>query len=577
MARINVADLDKLAAQRYRWARVLEVHSDWDTADIELLDAQGQPTGEQWQDVPLFYHCTPDAQLRPNGALEGAAAAFEANCEVIVELDGFQEVKRVVARRDGLRTCAAGELVVRVAPYVFVFRLKQDDEAQAPELQLKDWWEYELTSCYDTTPCQEAVYTFPCVDLDGQRVLVLVKVYTTPTSSGFNGIEVWSYDGATWEYVGGLWGAFEAESSSVRMSHDFGVDPLTATVRLYWSRAENYTDYWSVERWRKEFVRSGGTWHTQQSYESGQNLSPLRVECVEGRRGLLWAVTNQSPWTVSGLDFWTLEVVDEVQMPVASVPFKAADGTVIWVGHEETWEYTTTGGHDDRCDITPCEVLFWGEYDGQGETIRHVSAGLPCPWPSVMPCSRWNRTTQLCYGDYCLDGVCHWDHCDPEEYEEEIVSRVGESLRATGWYPSLWYMDAQLQLFPQFAYEACCRVTRLTHPTGGAPEPPYTNRAAVLLGQTLLEAEGLDAYQDPSPRFTGGPALDGRGAVALVGRDSAGGKVAKVFFITPSSYIWDISDQVWDAIGTVAGIAPEDADCDRFWATWQKKAGPYAY
>jgi len=106
MARINVADLDKLAAHRYRWARVLEVHSDWDTVDIELLNAQGQPTGEQWQDVPLFYHCSPDAPLRPNGALEGAAAAFEANCEVIVELDGFQEVKRVVARRDGLKACA---------------------------------------------------------------------------------------------------------------------------------------------------------------------------------------------------------------------------------------------------------------------------------------------------------------------------------------------------------------------------------------------------------------------------------------------------------------------------------------
>ncbi len=105
MARIAASNLDKLAAHKYRWARVLQVHSDWDTVDIELLDAQEQPTGEQWQDVPLFYHCKPDSALRSNGALEGAAAAFAEGDEVIVELDGFQNVRRVVARKDGLKRC----------------------------------------------------------------------------------------------------------------------------------------------------------------------------------------------------------------------------------------------------------------------------------------------------------------------------------------------------------------------------------------------------------------------------------------------------------------------------------------
>jgi len=105
MPEIKIPNLDKLAAHKYRWAKVLAVHSDWDTVDIELLDAEGQPTGEQWQDVPLFYHCTPDAQLRPNGALEGAAAAFGDLPEVIVEVDNGGEVRRVVARRDGLKAC----------------------------------------------------------------------------------------------------------------------------------------------------------------------------------------------------------------------------------------------------------------------------------------------------------------------------------------------------------------------------------------------------------------------------------------------------------------------------------------
>ena len=137
MARINVADLDKLAAHKYRWARVLEVHSDWDTVDIELLDAQGQPTGEQWQDVPLFYHCRPDAQLRENGALKGAAAAFEANCEVIVELDGFQEVRRVVARRDGLKACATGAFPVVVSDYLAELQCLTPPVRAAAHMQVK--------------------------------------------------------------------------------------------------------------------------------------------------------------------------------------------------------------------------------------------------------------------------------------------------------------------------------------------------------------------------------------------------------------------------------------------------------
>jgi len=141
MPEIKIPNLDKLAAHKYRWAKVLAVHSDWDTVDIELLDENSQPTGEQWQDVPLFYHCTPDAQLRPNGALEGAAAAFGDLPEVIVEVDNGGEVRRVVARRDGLKACESSEFPVLVSKVIKeAGNLGPNNPPYRQLIQMKVYW-----------------------------------------------------------------------------------------------------------------------------------------------------------------------------------------------------------------------------------------------------------------------------------------------------------------------------------------------------------------------------------------------------------------------------------------------------
>jgi len=51
----------------------------------------------------IFYHCTPEAELRSNGAIEGSASGFSAGDEVIVLLK--DSVTYVVGHTDGVRHC----------------------------------------------------------------------------------------------------------------------------------------------------------------------------------------------------------------------------------------------------------------------------------------------------------------------------------------------------------------------------------------------------------------------------------------------------------------------------------------
>jgi len=64
--------------------------------------------------VPLYYHCESDSELRSNGAIEGAAAAFSVDDEVIVMLDAGGAPVRIVGFVDGIQPCG-GTIVIIVA------------------------------------------------------------------------------------------------------------------------------------------------------------------------------------------------------------------------------------------------------------------------------------------------------------------------------------------------------------------------------------------------------------------------------------------------------------------------------
>ena len=59
----------------------------------------------------LYYHCTPAAELRDNGAILGASAGFKVDDEVIVLINSDKTIIKVIGHTDGIRRCG-GQIVV---------------------------------------------------------------------------------------------------------------------------------------------------------------------------------------------------------------------------------------------------------------------------------------------------------------------------------------------------------------------------------------------------------------------------------------------------------------------------------
>jgi len=98
--------------QKYIFAKgvITSVDSENDTVGVTVEGCQ------DGSDVPLFYHCSDDAEERSNGAIEGGAAAFSAGSEddpedgdevmVMCEADTGLPV-RVIGFVDGIKTCCS--------------------------------------------------------------------------------------------------------------------------------------------------------------------------------------------------------------------------------------------------------------------------------------------------------------------------------------------------------------------------------------------------------------------------------------------------------------------------------------
>ena len=100
--------------QRYVFMKgiITDVDSEYDTADVTI------PGGSDGSGVPIFYHCSDEAEERSNGAIEGGSAAFSAGTdddpedgdEVIVMYDvEDNEAVRIIGFVDGIKGCGYHE------------------------------------------------------------------------------------------------------------------------------------------------------------------------------------------------------------------------------------------------------------------------------------------------------------------------------------------------------------------------------------------------------------------------------------------------------------------------------------
>ena len=86
---------------------ITSVDSDNDTA---CFTGEGCQSGT---DIPLFYHCEPNSEERDNGAIEGAAAGFNVEDEVIVMCTADGVPVRIVGFVDGIKDCTVPLILIR--------------------------------------------------------------------------------------------------------------------------------------------------------------------------------------------------------------------------------------------------------------------------------------------------------------------------------------------------------------------------------------------------------------------------------------------------------------------------------
>ena len=124
MPTINHKNFGDVQEHEYLHGVILKVYPEekdtpeayWDTADVYI-----EEMGINWSNAPVFYHCTPDQIIRPNGAVISGARGFTVNdrvillCRIQTAKLGSQVVSdvKVIGHEDGIRKCAYNYVVVR--------------------------------------------------------------------------------------------------------------------------------------------------------------------------------------------------------------------------------------------------------------------------------------------------------------------------------------------------------------------------------------------------------------------------------------------------------------------------------
>jgi len=107
MPRVNFPTIGDIENYEFLRGTIKTIDSSTDTCTVEV---DGSVIS-----ALLFYHCLPDSQLRANGAIEGSAAGFAEDDQVIVQIKYDKSVARVVAHVDRIKACGYRLKLIREA------------------------------------------------------------------------------------------------------------------------------------------------------------------------------------------------------------------------------------------------------------------------------------------------------------------------------------------------------------------------------------------------------------------------------------------------------------------------------
>lgn len=174
MPRMNAPDATyPTMKHNFKWGKILDLDGGEDTAKIEIVDKDGNGTGEIMEDVPIFYHCDPDVEEKDNGALEGASSAFSIDDEVFIKFEGDSPV--IIGRKDGLKSCVKNLFVFCFQDNQYIFDPEGFKFENMDNYQPFPDETYISPHAHDPNYAMQAFYTASGPDKDHPELIWAVK------------------------------------------------------------------------------------------------------------------------------------------------------------------------------------------------------------------------------------------------------------------------------------------------------------------------------------------------------------------------------------------------------------------
>jgi hypothetical protein len=132
-------------------------------ADTCTVDAAGSS-----REALIFYHCKPDSIIRDNGAIEGGAAGFKVDDEVIVMINSDASVIKVIGHIDGIRKCELPIIYIDLGSKCILWDVEKEQICEDILLDSSTSEEPE----YATFPCAKNTITKWIASQQGKEVSV---------------------------------------------------------------------------------------------------------------------------------------------------------------------------------------------------------------------------------------------------------------------------------------------------------------------------------------------------------------------------------------------------------------------
>lgn len=148
-------------------------------ADTCTVDVAGSS-----REALIFYHCNPDSIARDNGAIEGGAAGFKVDDEVIVMINSDNSVVKVIGHIDGIRSCELPIIYISLGNKCILWDVEKEQICEDILLDSSTPEEPE----YATFPCDKNTITKWITSQQGKEVSASDIFMNNCGRNGYSGV-----------------------------------------------------------------------------------------------------------------------------------------------------------------------------------------------------------------------------------------------------------------------------------------------------------------------------------------------------------------------------------------------------